>query len=155
MMSWQFELSQNRIPLYNCHNDFGAGAVTFIYTGCVYRQTSNIRRIFVGNKIVDHSNVVGASPVGSAPTTSSFSTYHLALMDWAKTTARRDKKHLSLGICATYIRGLTMINWSNKDVAFTLIFLFNTLICDVLSSKMVYEISRNLAALVVLKSLMA
>ena len=28
----------------------------------------------VGNKIVDHSDVVGASPVGAAPTTSSFST---------------------------------------------------------------------------------
>ena len=39
-----------------------------------YRQVSNIRRTFVGNKIVDHSDVVGASPVGAAPTTSSFST---------------------------------------------------------------------------------
>ena len=28
----------------------------------------------VGNKIVDHSDVVGASSVGAAPTTSSFST---------------------------------------------------------------------------------
>ena len=28
----------------------------------------------VGNKIVDNSGVVGASPVGAAPTTSSFST---------------------------------------------------------------------------------
>ena len=27
-----------------------------------------------GNKIVDHSDVVGATPVGAAPTTSSFST---------------------------------------------------------------------------------
>ena len=39
-----------------------------------YRKVSNIRRTFVGNKIVDHSDVVGASPVGAAPTTSSFST---------------------------------------------------------------------------------
>ena len=39
-----------------------------------YRQVSNIRRTLVDNKIVDHSDVVGASPVGSAPTTSSFST---------------------------------------------------------------------------------
>ena len=39
-----------------------------------YRQTSNIRRTVVGSKIVDHSDVVGASPVGAAPTTSSFST---------------------------------------------------------------------------------
>ena len=39
-----------------------------------YRQVSNIRRTLVGNTIVDHSDVVGASPVGVAPTTSSFST---------------------------------------------------------------------------------
>ena len=39
-----------------------------------YRQVANIRRTFVSNKIVDHSDVVEASPVGAAPTTSSFST---------------------------------------------------------------------------------
>ena len=39
-----------------------------------YRQVSNISGTLVGNKIVDHSNVVGTSPVGAAPTTSSFST---------------------------------------------------------------------------------
>ena len=39
-----------------------------------YRNISNISRTLVGNKIVDHSDVVGASPVGAAPTTSSFST---------------------------------------------------------------------------------
>ena len=39
-----------------------------------YRQISNIRRTLVGNNIVDHSDVDGASPVGAAPTTSSFST---------------------------------------------------------------------------------
>ena len=41
---------------------------------CNYRKVSNIRRTLVGNKIIDHSDVVGASPVGAAPTTSSFST---------------------------------------------------------------------------------
>ena len=39
-----------------------------------YCKTSNISRTFVGNNIVDNSDVVGASPVGAAPTTSSFST---------------------------------------------------------------------------------
>ena len=39
-----------------------------------YRQVSNIRRTLTGNKFVDHSDVVGASPVGAAPTISSFST---------------------------------------------------------------------------------
>ena len=40
----------------------------------LYCQISNIEHTLVGNKIVDHSDVVGASPVGTAPTTSSFST---------------------------------------------------------------------------------
>ena len=53
----------------------------------IYRQVSNIRRTSIGNEIVDHSDVVGATPVGGAPTTSSWSTYHLASIDWAKTTA--------------------------------------------------------------------
>ena len=39
-----------------------------------YHHTSNIRRTWLGNKIVDHSDVVAASPGGAAPTTSSFST---------------------------------------------------------------------------------
>ena len=68
-----------------------------------YRKTSNISRTLVGNKIVDNSDVVGASPVGVAPTTSSFSTEHLVPMDWAKTTARGYKKRLSFGIwCDLY-----------------------------------------------------
>ena len=40
----------------------------------MYRQVSNISRTLEGNKIVDHSDVVGATPVGAAPSTSSFST---------------------------------------------------------------------------------
>ena len=40
----------------------------------MYRQVSNIRRTLVGNEIVDNSDVVGASPVGAAPTTSELST---------------------------------------------------------------------------------
>ena len=68
-----------------------------------YRQTSNISRALVGYKIVDQSDVVGASPVGAAPTTSSFSTKHLASVDWAKTVVRRNEKHLSFGIwCDLY-----------------------------------------------------
>ena len=39
-----------------------------------YHKTSNISRTLVGNKIVDNSDVVGAAPVGTTPTTSSFST---------------------------------------------------------------------------------
>ena len=40
----------------------------------MYHQVSNIRHTLVGNKIVDQPDAVGASPVGAAPTTSSFST---------------------------------------------------------------------------------
>ena len=39
-----------------------------------YRHVCNISRTLAGNKIVDHSDVIVASPVGAAPTTSSFST---------------------------------------------------------------------------------
>ena len=39
-----------------------------------YHQTSDIGHTLVGIKIADHSDVVGALPVGAAPTTSSFST---------------------------------------------------------------------------------
>ena len=54
----------------------------FIYFPCEevfradfnYRQVSNIRRTLIGNGIVDNSDVVGASPIGAAPTTSSLST---------------------------------------------------------------------------------
>ena len=63
-----------------------------------YCQTSNISRTLVSNKIADHSDVVGASPVGAAPTASSFSAQHLASVDCTKTTARWDEKHLSFGI---------------------------------------------------------
>ena len=73
--------------------------------GYIYRKVYNIRRTLVGNKIVDHSDVVGASPVGAAPTTSSFSTQHLVSMDRAKTTARRDEKDLCFGtVCVLYWR---------------------------------------------------
>ena len=39
-----------------------------------YCQTSNISHTLVRNEIVGHTDVVGASPVGTAPTTSSFLT---------------------------------------------------------------------------------
>ena len=63
------------------HDCWWSGPVLYLCLGKVlatvrrcYRKTSNIRRTLVDNKIVDHSDVVGASPVGAAPTTSSFST---------------------------------------------------------------------------------
>ena len=49
----------------------------------ICRQTSNISRILVGNKIVDHADEIEASSVSPAPT-SSFSTWHLPSIDCAK-----------------------------------------------------------------------
>ena len=40
----------------------------------MYFETPNRRCALEANKIVDHSDVVEASPVDAAPTTSSFST---------------------------------------------------------------------------------
>ena len=68
-----------------------------------YRQVSNIKRTLVGDKIVDHSDIVGASPVGVAPTISSFCTEHLASIDWVKANVRWDENHLSFVIwCHLY-----------------------------------------------------
>ena len=47
---------------------------SILYVPLQYCQTSNISHALIGKKIADHSDVVGASPVGTAPTTSSFST---------------------------------------------------------------------------------
>ena len=55
-------------PTYQCQEmDDGSGILT-------YCQTSNISHTLVSNEIVDHSDAVGASPVGAAPTASSFAT---------------------------------------------------------------------------------
>ena len=48
--------------------------IKIIHAKFTYRQNSNIRRTLIGNIIFDNSDVVGASPFGSAPTTSSLST---------------------------------------------------------------------------------
>ena len=46
---------------------------TYIIGDINYHQTSNLSHT-LGNKIVDHRDIVGAVPVGAAPTISSFST---------------------------------------------------------------------------------
>ena len=76
-----------------------------VLIGCnICRKTSNIRRTLISNNIVDHSDVVGASPVGAAaPTASSFSAWHLASRDSAKKAARQYENLLSVGIlCVLY-----------------------------------------------------
>ena len=63
----------------------------------VSRQTSDIRHTLVDNKLVDHSDVVGAVPILDL---------NLAPMDWVKETARGDENHISFG------------NWSDLNYRF-------------------------------------
>ena len=51
-----------------------SGGDKITITNYTHHQTSNISFTWVGSKSVDHSDVVGASPISAAPTTSSFST---------------------------------------------------------------------------------
>ena len=93
-----------------CHNVFsihcehyGIQCTLIWFCRRYYRKTSNIRRNLVGNTIVDHSDVVGASPVSAAPTTSSFLTWHLVSGDSAKTGTRHYENLLRVGIrCVLY-----------------------------------------------------
>ena len=55
-------------------SEWNTGPYTNTFYTETYHQTSNISYTLLGNKIVDHSDVVGALPVSAAPTTSSFST---------------------------------------------------------------------------------
>ena len=58
-----------------------------------YHQSSSIRRILAGNKVVDHLILdLTHGPI-----------------DCTKTVGRHDEKDLSFVIGATYIRGLTVI----------------------------------------------
>ena len=77
-------LSTRVIPGYwsqCCQIQYGRSDLKLLFNSFSYRQTSNISCTLIGNKLADHSDVVGASPVGTAPTTSSFSTLHPASMD--------------------------------------------------------------------------
>ena len=95
------------------------GFMIHIHALVSYRKTSNISRTLQGNKIVHHSDVVGASPAGAAPTTSSISTLYLTSMDWAKATAKRDKKHLKFASwCVLYYR-FDGNSFSNRTIVST------------------------------------
>ena len=65
------------------------------------RQISNISRTLTVNISVDHSDAV-------APITSSFSTQHLASIDRAKVTTRRERNTEVWWFGATYIKDLTV-----------------------------------------------
>ena len=56
--------------LHGLHQRDGCGDVGGRRCRREYHQTSDISHTLVGNKLVDHSDIVRASPVGAAPTTS-------------------------------------------------------------------------------------
>ena len=91
------------------------------WTHAVYRKTPIISRTLVANQIVEHLDVVGASPVGVAPTTSSFSTQHLASRYSAKAATRQYENILSAGIWCilVHITDLMVINGSADLVNLT------------------------------------
>ena len=74
ILTWEFFLNRFDTLCLEAQLDLveGGQGDNTCYTGTalIYRKTSNIRHTLVGNKIVDHSDVVGASPVGAAPTAS-------------------------------------------------------------------------------------
>ena len=70
LMNFALLLTYSTKLLFQCCIDNKANKW---YNNFAYGQTSNINHTLVDNKIVDHSDVVG-SPVGAAPTSSSFST---------------------------------------------------------------------------------
>ena len=83
----------------------------------MYRHISNISGTFVGNKSVGHPDVVGASPVDAAPIASSFSSKHVAPMEWAETTARRDDSYFKfVRFGALYIRVLMLLYYRNCNL---------------------------------------
>ena len=74
----------------------------------IYRQVSNIRHTLVCYEIVDHSDVVGASPVGAAPTN-----LHSQLNTWLHWIGQRhlqdETRNVYVwGFGAPYIRDFTV-----------------------------------------------
>ena len=57
-------------------------------------QNSITSHTLVGNNIFGHSDVFEASPVGAARNTSSFSTLHLASLDWHKHSEMAKAKYI-------------------------------------------------------------
>ena len=79
------------------------------YWSHIYRQVSNIRRTLAGNKIVHHSNVVRASPVGAAPTTIFILDLTPGFIGLGKGNCKTRRETIKfLGFGASYIRDFTV-----------------------------------------------
>ena len=81
-------------------------SVIFLHKHWEYRQTSNISHILVGNKSVDHSDVVWATPTGDAPTTFRLNTWFQWIGQRQLQDETRDVYVLGFGV--TYIRCLNI-----------------------------------------------
>ena len=69
------------IPIFENNGESGTSAYVVLHIDTTIKPLK-LSHTIVGNKLVDHSDIIGAAPAGA---TSSFSTYHLASMDLAKT----------------------------------------------------------------------
>ena len=74
-----------------------------------YHKASNTSRTLVSNKIVDHLDVVEASPVGAAPTTSSF--LHSRLNIWRQWIGQRHLQDETINIYALGFSVLILDVW--------------------------------------------
>ena len=74
IVAWWYLRSEKQIMFSNQKGESQCQEGSDDILPMIYCETSNISHTLVGNKFVDHSDVAGASPVGAAPTTSSFST---------------------------------------------------------------------------------
>ena len=72
----------------------------------LHPKTSNKSHTLVSNNIADHSDVVGAPPVDAASTESQSATLHLASMNCAQTTTKRESYIRCLVVFSYH--GLTM-----------------------------------------------
>ena len=116
-ISYDWKLILTSFVWVNPEKTLSSRSLYFIMS---YRKISDISHTLVGNKIIDHSDVVGASPVGAAPTTSSFSTW-LQYIEQRQLQAETRNIYV-LGFGVAYIRD------------FTFYFITNYIECSTVSS---------------------
>ena len=87
VMAWCHQATSHYLsqcsPRFCCHMvslgqneliDWSPTTVKLKWSWTIWTMSTDISSTFIGNKLVDHSDVVGASPGSTAPIASSFST---------------------------------------------------------------------------------
>ena len=100
---------------------------SFVNAFFSYPQICNIRPRLVGNIMVDHADIVGASPVGIAPTTyTSILNLTPGLNGLGKDNYKTRRETFKFGIRCAYIRGLAVLCFSMCElyIPFTLFVVF-------------------------------